>query len=59
MVAWELFPLFQYRKESAQEIDVSFLKGLVNYRTGDSGKQLNLFYLPWGLRWGAPTPNQM
>lgn len=58
-VAWELFPLFQYSKESAKKIDVSFLKGLVNYRNGDSGKQLNLFYLPWGLRWGSPNPSHM
>ena len=58
-VAWELFPLFGYRKESADEVDVSVLKGLIRYRNGDSGKQLNLFYLPWGISWGTPAPDQM
>jgi len=53
-VAWELFPLFQYRRKSATETDVKFLKGLFHYRASDQGKQLNLFYLPWGLRWGTP-----
>jgi hypothetical protein len=48
-VAWELFPLFKYRKESEHEIDVSFLKGLVRYRNSDGDRQLNLFYLPWSL----------
>ncbi len=58
-IAWELFPLFGYRKESANEVDISFLKGLIRYRNGDSGKQLNLFYLPWGLSWDTPVPDQM
>lgn len=58
-VAWELFPLIDYRKKAIGETDIRFLKGLVRYRRDDSGKQLNLFYLPRGLRWGSPTPEQM
>ncbi|RLB68161.1 MAG: hypothetical protein DRH08_01740 [Deltaproteobacteria bacterium] len=58
-VAWELFPLFEYRKESVHEIDVSFLKGLISYRNGDTGKQLNLFYLPWGFHWGDSTSDSI
>jgi hypothetical protein len=50
-LAWELFPIIQYRKDSQAESDISFLKGLVRYRKGLDGKQLNLFYLPWGLHW--------
>ncbi len=53
-VAWELFPFVEYRKESTDSKDVRFLKGLVSYHDRDSGKQLNLFYLPWGFRWNEP-----
>ena len=58
-VAWELFPVIQYRKESAHETDVRFLKGLIRYRSDDNGRQLNLFYLPWGLHWDTPLPDQI
>lgn len=58
-VAWELFPLIEYRKESAGHTAVRFLKGLFSYRNNDSGKQLNLFYLPWGFHWNEPLPDQM
>ncbi len=58
-VAWELFPLVAYRKESEQDKELNILKGLFNYRSSDQGKQLNLFYTPWGLRWGAPLPEQL
>lgn len=51
-LAWELFPVIQYRKDSQAESDISFLKGLVRYRKDLDGKQLNLFYLPWGIHWG-------
>ncbi len=37
-VAWELFPLIEYRKESEHDKEISFLKGLFSYRSGDSGK---------------------
>lgn len=54
MLAWELFPLFSYRKESTEKKDFSFLKGLVRYRKDESGKELNFLYLPWGIHWGTP-----
>lgn len=54
-VAWELFPLLSYRKESAVEKDVSFMKGLVRYQRDGEAKELKLFYLPWGIRWGGPA----
>lgn len=52
--AWELFPFVEYSQESPVASDLRFLKGLVRFRTGGDGKQLNLFYLPWGLHWGRP-----
>ena len=58
-VAWELFPLVEYRRESMQESDVRILKGLVHFQKRQSGNQLNLFYLPWGLHWDAPSSARM
>ena len=58
-VAWELFPLVEYRKESDSDQELRILKGLFSYRNSAGGKQLNLFYTPWGLRWDTPTPEQM
>lgn len=58
-VAWELFPLIDYRKESASKSKVRFLKGLLSYSNDASGKKLNLFYLPWGIHWGEPQADQM
>jgi hypothetical protein len=58
-LAWELFPLIDYRKDSANKTAVGFLKGLVSYRSSENGKQLNLFYLPWGFHWNEPLPAQM
>jgi hypothetical protein len=55
MIAWELFPLVQYQKQSPGNQSISFLKGLVSYRIDEQGKRLNLFYLPWGLRWDVPA----
>lgn len=52
-LAWELFPVIQYRKDSQTEKEITFLKGLVSYRKGADGKQLNLLYLPWGFHWGS------
>jgi hypothetical protein len=57
-VAWELFPLIKYHKESERDKELSVLKGLFSYRSGESGKQLNVLYTPWGLRWGAPQAEQ-
>lgn len=56
-VAWEFFPFIEYRKESTDSKTVRFLKGLVSYHDRDNGKQLNLFYLPWGFRWNEPLPD--
>ena len=58
-LAWELFPFIEYRNEAADHTAVRFLKGLVNYSSSDSGKQLNLFYLPWGFRWDEPLSDEM
>lgn len=52
-VAMELFPLFRYSHQGAGDVDLSLLKGLLRYRSGDSGHRLNLFYLPWAIHWGA------
>jgi hypothetical protein len=51
-IAWELFPLLEYRRESDQGKDFKFLKGLLRYHSGQGGKSLKLFFLPWGLSWG-------
>ena len=49
--AWELFPLFEYRRESSDNVKFRFLKGLINYQRDGENKHLKLFYLPWGFRW--------
>jgi hypothetical protein len=54
-LAWELFPLFEYRNVQEEEKRFRFLKGLVSYSRNGEGKQLKLFYLPWGFRWGQPV----
>lgn len=58
-IAWELFPVVEYRKESENNKKVSFLKGLISYRSGAGGKELNFLFTPWGLRWGAPQDDQL
>ena len=55
MIAWELFPLVEYQKESPESKRLRFLKGLISYRVDEQGKKLSLFYLPWGLRWDKPV----
>jgi len=52
-VAWELFPLFEYRRSDEQEKSFRFLKGLISYSRDEEGKELKLLYLPWGLHWGG------
>lgn len=52
-LAWELFPLVAFQKQSPQHRSLTFLKGLLSYRSDEQGKSLHLFYLPWGLHWGA------
>ncbi len=56
--AWELFPFIEYRKESVQEMNVRFLKGLISYQRNSDGKKLNLFYLPWGYHWGTSSSDE-
>lgn len=53
-VAWELFPLIEYRKDSGREQELRFLKGLFTYRRDEDGQRLNFLYTPWGLHWDAP-----
>ncbi len=53
-LAMELFPLFSYRRESGHGADFKLVKGLFRYRKGAEGRRINLFYLPWGIHWGAP-----
>jgi hypothetical protein len=53
-IALELFPLVAYRGES-QVRELSFLKGLVRYRSDGPGRRLSLFWLPWGLNWGLTS----
>ena len=57
-LAWELFPLVEYRRESEQDQEVSILKGLFSYRSSEAGKQLNFLFTPWGLRWGSPLADR-
>jgi hypothetical protein len=58
-VAWEIFPLVEYRKAAEDDQELRILKGLFSYRRSESGKQLNLFYTPWGFHWDAYSPGQM
>ncbi len=51
-MAWELFPLLEYRSDVNEEKDFRFVKGLLHYHSGQDGKLLKLFFLPWGLSWG-------
>lgn len=53
-LAWELFPLVEYHKQSPDNKSFRFLKGLFSYHVNEQGKKLSLFYLPWGLRWDTP-----
>ncbi len=52
-LAWELFPLFEYRRNEIRERDMRFLKGLFHYHAGPDGRSLRLFYLPWSLPLGS------
>ncbi len=51
-LAWELFPVVEYRKLSQVKTDISVFKGLFRYQKDLDGRQVNLFYLPWGIHWG-------
>lgn len=54
-VAWELFPLLDYRKESDDSQEIRILKGLIRYRKDADRKSLCLFYLPEAIQWGSPA----
>ncbi len=47
-LAMEIFPLVRYQRED-DRVDLRLLKGLVRYRRGEQGRQINLFFLPWGF----------
>jgi hypothetical protein len=50
--AGELFPLYFYRSEG-ESTELSFLKGLVRYRTTGSTRGFSFFWLPFGFHWGG------
>jgi len=51
-LAYELFPLVSYRKTKA-DTDLKLLKGLVGLKRNGQESELNLFWLPFGLKWGG------
>ena len=51
-LAYELFPLISYQR-TAVDSDLKFFKGLVSLRRSGAEKELNLFWLPFGLKWGG------
>jgi len=51
-LAYELFPLISYRG-SKEESDLRLLKGLISLKQSGEEKELNLFWLPFGLKWGG------
>jgi len=53
-VAWELFPILRYSRQSSDNKDFCFLKGLIRYRRSGTERELRLLYLPWGFHWGTP-----
>lgn len=54
-LAYEFFPLLFYTGEP-HRTDVSLIKGLFRYRSDRNGKELRLFWLPFGIEWGSPEP---
>jgi len=51
-LAYELFPLIAYRR-TKDESDLKLLKGLVSLKRSGSASELNLLWLPFGLKWGG------
>ncbi|MBN2427768.1 MAG: hypothetical protein JXK94_05485 [Deltaproteobacteria bacterium] len=49
-LAWELFPLFNYRNEQGHK-KMKLLKGLFSYSSEAREKSLGFLYLPWKLSW--------
>jgi len=56
-LAWELFPLVQYRS-TKQATELQFLKGLVKYREQPGSSRLSLFWLPLDINQGSDKPKQ-
>ena len=54
--AWELFPLLSYSGTVSSGSDVALLKGLLRYQRQATRRTVKLFYLPWGITWGALPP---
>ena len=51
-LAYELFPLLSYRR-TKEESDLKLLKGLISLKRNGEEKELNLLWLPFGLKWGG------
>jgi hypothetical protein len=51
-LAYELFPLVSYRGTKG-ESDLKLLKGLISLKRSGEEKELNLLWLPFGLKWGG------
>jgi hypothetical protein len=51
-LAYELFPLVSYRGEK-KESELKLLKGLISLKQSGEEKDLSLFWLPFGLKWGG------
>jgi len=51
-LAYELFPLICYR-DLKQGSELKLLKGLISLKKNGSEKELSLFWLPFGLKWGG------
>lgn len=53
-LAWELFPLVEFRSQVSAATEVRLLKGLLSYQVAPSGKRsLKLLYMPWELSLGG------
>ena len=51
-LAYELFPLVSYRG-GKEDSELKLLKGLVSLKVSGTEKELNLLWLPLGLKWGG------
>jgi hypothetical protein len=51
-LAYELFPLVSYRR-TKEDSDLKLLKGLISLKRSGEGKELNLLWIPYGLKWGG------
>lgn len=58
-LAWELFPLIEYRRESSESRDVEILKGLIRYQSEAGARSVRLLYLPWEISWKESLTEQL